>query len=96
MAEKVNVAEKLGVNKYTTDEHHAHIKINKEYPDKAEFDRVIRVCPAALYSEDENGTRYFDYLGCLECGTCRVLSESKVVESWNFPYGTFGIQYRFG
>lgn len=96
MAIKVNVAEKLGVNKYHTDEHTAHIQVDKEYPDQSEIDLVVKVCPAALYSVDENGTMFFDYLGCLECGTCKVLSEGKVVKNWNYPAGTKGIEYRFG
>ena len=93
---KVNVAEKLGVNKFNTDEKNSHIDVDKEYPDKEEVNRVIRVCPAALYSLDENGTMFFEYLGCLECGTCKVLSDGKVIKSWNYPAGTRGIEYRLG
>jgi len=93
---KVNTADKLGVNKYHTDEHNAHIEVDKQYPERAEIDRVIRACPAALYSTDENGTLFFDYLGCLECGTCRVLSTGKLIKAWNYPLGTLGIEYRFG
>ena len=96
MANKVNVAEKLGVNKYHTDEHNPHIQVDKEYLDRDEIERVVRVCPAALYSVDDNGTLFFDYLGCLECGTCKVLSEGKEVEDWNYPVGTKGVEYRLG
>ncbi len=96
MANKVNVAEKLGVNKYHTDEHNPHIEVDKEYSDKNEVDLVVRVCPAALYSVDEHGTLFFDYLGCLECGTCKVLSEGKVVKEWNHPASTKGVEYRLG
>lgn len=95
-AKKVNVAEKLGVNKYNTDEHNPHIEIDKEFPDQEEIERVVRVCPAALYSVDENGNLFFDYLGCLECGTCKVLSEGKVIKDWNYPASTKGVEYRFG
>lgn len=93
---KVNVAEKLGMNKYATDEHHPHIEVDKEYPDKQTVDQIIRICPAALYSVGDNEVLFFDYLGCLECGTCKVLSEGKVVKDWNYPAGTKGIEYRFG
>lgn len=96
MANKVNVAEKLGVNKFNTDEHNSHIEVDKEYADKNEVARLVRVCPAAVYSLDENGAMFFEYLGCLECGTCKVLSEGKVVKSWNYPLGTRGIEYRLG
>lgn len=95
-AKKVNVAEKLGVNKYNTDEHNPHIEIDKEFPDQEEIDQIVRVCPAALYSVDENGNLFFDYLGCLECGTCKVCSEGKVVKNWNYLASTKGVEYRFG
>lgn len=93
---KVNVAEKLGVNKYNTDEHNPHIEVDKEFLNQEEIDRVVRVCPAALYSVDENGNLFFDYLGCLECGTCKVVSEGKVVKNWNYPASTKGVEYRLG
>ena len=96
MASKVNVAEKLGVNKFLTDEHNSHIDVDKEYPDSKEINKVVRACPAAVYSVDESGTLFFEYLGCLECGTCKVLSEGKLVKSWNYPSGTRGVEYRLG
>lgn len=96
MAGKVNVAEKLGANKFNTDEHNAHIDVDKEYADKKEVDRVLRACPAAIYTLDDNGNLFFDYLGCLECGTCKTLSEGRLVKSWNYPVGTKGVEYRLG
>lgn len=93
---KVNVAEKLGVNKFNTDEHNSHIDVDKEYSDYDEIDRVVRVCPAATYSLDENKTLFFEHLGCLECGSCKVLSEGKLVKAWDYPLGTRGIEYRLG
>jgi len=95
-ANKVNIPDKLGINKFHTDEFNAHVEVDKAYPDKTEMDLLVRACPAALYSVDEKGTLFFDYLGCLECGTCRILSERKVVKSWNYPQGTLGIEYRMG
>ena len=96
MAKKVNVAEKLGVNKFYTDEKNSHIDVDKEHPDQNEINRVVRVCPAAAYSLDENGAFFFEHLGCLECGACKVLSEGKLVKSWSYPPGTKGIEYRLG
>ncbi|MBS7528320.1 MAG: ferredoxin like protein [Clostridiales bacterium] len=90
---KISVADKLGVNKFNVYEEKSHIVIDKQYPDAAEVDRVVRICPAALYTADANGVR-FDYLGCLECGTCRVLSGGKVVTDWQYPVGSFGVSFR--
>lgn len=90
---KMTVADKLGANKFNVYEEASHITVDKKHEDKAEIDRVVRICPAALYVRDENGVR-FDYLGCLECGTCRVLSGGKLVEEWNYPVGSFGVSFR--
>ena len=56
----------------------------------------MRVCPAALYKIDENGAKSFDYAGCLECGTCRIACGGTIVEKWENPQPTMGVEYRFG
>ncbi len=38
----------------------------------------------------------FDCAGCLECGTCRVLCGDTILKKWEFPQGTFGVEFRFG
>lgn len=91
----VNVDEKLGLDKYQVDEESAHIVLKDDYAD-AEFDKLVLACPAHLYKRDETGTKTFDYAGCLECGTCRYLCEGTVLESWGYPQGTMGVEYRFG
>lgn len=90
----VKVEEKLGIDKFHVDESNAHIEVNPQ----ASVDDImvlVRACPAGLYKY-EDGTLKFDSAGCFECGTCRILSEGKVVRKWTFPYGTFGIEYRYG
>ena len=56
----------------------------------------MRVCPAALYKINEDGTTSFDYAGCLECGTCRIACEGTIVRKWENPGPTMGVEYRFG
>ncbi len=51
------------------------------------------VCPAVLYKLDKNGEIIFDYAGCLECGTCRVMCKNKGIIKWEYPRGTFGGQF---
>ena len=87
----VNVDEYLAVNKYEVDEGNPHITLADDLDD-AEFDKLVKVCPAALYKRDEDGARSFDYAGCLECGTCRVLCEGPVVSKWKFPEATMGVE----
>lgn len=95
----VNVDAKLSLNKYDVDEEVAHIVLKDaaETPGfDAEFDKLVIACPAGLYRRDENGSPSFDYAGCLECGTCRILCSQTILEKWAFPGPTKGIEYRWG
>ena len=95
MKNTVNVDVKLGVNKFFVDEGEAHIEL-VDNPDLNEFKKLEVACPAGLYKRDENGNFNFDYAGCLECGTCRILCGKTILKKWEFPNGTFGIEYRYG
>ncbi|MDR2108029.1 MAG: ferredoxin family protein [Coriobacteriales bacterium] len=91
----VNVDEKLSVDKFNIDERNPHI-ILKDNPSTAEVDKLILCCPAALYKRDSQGEVSFDYAGCLECGTCRILAQDTVLEKWQYPGDARGISYRYG
>ena len=91
----VNVDEYLSLNKYEVDESNAHIELVED-PSDEEFDKLILVCPAALYKRDEDGKKSSDYAGCLECGTCRILCGDTIIEKWEFPQAGMGVSYRFG
>lgn len=91
----VNVDEKLAVNKFEVDEENPHISL-RENPVAAEFDKLVLCCPAGLYKRDEEGAECFDYAGCLECGTCRILCGDTILEKWEYPQMGAGVSYRFG
>ena len=91
----VTVDEYLSANKYEVDEENAHIELVED-PDMEEFKKLVRVCPAALYKIDGEGNTSFDYAGCLECGTCRIACGDTIVEKWDMPQPTMGVEYRFG
>lgn len=91
----INVDEKLGLNKFFVDEDNAHIELVSDI-DASEFANLEAACPAALYKKDANGNFNFDYAGCLECGTCRVLCADTIIKKWEYPNGTFGVGYRLG
>lgn len=91
----VNVDEMLSLDKYEVDEENAHIVL-KDDVDDGEFDKLVAACPAALYKRDEDGRKTFDYAGCLECGTCRILCGDTILEKWSFPGPTMGVEYRWG
>jgi len=91
----VNVEEKLALNKFNVDEDNAHILLSPDCSDE-EFDKLLLCCPAALYKKNDDGKKIFDYAGCLECGTCRILCGDTILEKWEYPQSTKGIQYRYG
>lgn len=91
----VNVDSYLAKNKYEVDEGNPHIEMVDD-PDDIEFDKLVRVCPAALYKRRENGVKSFDYSGCLECGTCRILCKDTIIKKWENPAPSMGVSYRFG
>lgn len=91
----VNVDSYLAKNKYEVDEGNPHIVLVED-PDDAEFDKLIRVCPAALYKRRDNNTKFFDYSGCLECGTCRILCGDTIIKKWENPGPNMGVEFRFG
>lgn len=95
----VNVDALLIANKYNVDEESAHIELaSKDLASlpAEEFGKLVRVCPAGLYRENEQGERSFDYAGCLECGTCRIACEDTIISKWNNPEPMMGVQYRYG
>lgn len=95
----VNVDELIALNHYNVDEENAHIVLagdDIDNVDDAEFAKLVRVCPAALYKVDDEGHKSFDYAGCLECGTCRIVAEATILAKWDNPGPTMGVQYRFG
>lgn len=91
----VNVDQLLSLNRYNVDEETPHIELI-DNPADSEFDKLIMVCPAALYKRDESGKKIFDYAGCLECGTCRIICGSTIIKKWENPSPTMGIEYRYG
>ena len=91
----VNVDEYLALNKYEVDEETAHIELVSD-ASTDEFEKLVQVCPAALYKVDEKGAQSFDYAGCLECGTCRIICGDTIIAKWEYPGPTMGIEYRYG
>ncbi|MDK2986438.1 MAG: ferredoxin like protein [Clostridia bacterium] len=91
----MSIEEKLGINKFTVDEGNPHIVIRNGF-NLEDLKKCAIACPAGLYVINDDDTVSFDFAGCLECGTCRVIcSESGSLE-WNYPQGTFGVEFRYG
>jgi ferredoxin like protein len=94
--ENLTAPELLGLNKFNIDEEEPHIILDKQICKSCQQKPCLLVCPALLYKIDKEGGITFDYAGCLECGTCRVMCKQKGIIKWTYPRGLFGINYRFG
>jgi ferredoxin like protein len=92
----MSVEQLLGFDKFAVDDDHAHIKVDKEICKTCPGKPCTYACPAGLYTVKE-GAISFDYAGCLECGTCRVVCpNAEKALTWAYPRGGFGIQFRYG
>lgn len=94
--ERMTASELLGLNRFSVDEEEPHIVLDKTICARCQDRACLYVCPAVLYKLDKNGEITFDYAGCLECGTCRIMCKTKGIVKWVYPRGTFGIGFRFG
>ena len=94
--ERLTPPELLSKNKFNVDEEEPHIIIDKAICARCVEKPCLYVCPAVLYKLDKNGEMSFDYAGCLECVTCRVMCKNKGIVKWVYPRGTFGVIYRQG
>jgi ferredoxin like protein len=94
MAFKGNIKGKLGLDVFKEGEKF-HIEINPDKKDDPRLLVCVRLCPAGLYSLDEQGQVVLSTDGCLECGTCKILCGDEVL-TWNYPEGAQGVQFRFG
>lgn len=73
----------------------AHIRIRAGMERDPRVKKAVLVCPAGLYTLDDDGVVTLTIDGCLECGTCRLACGTEVLE-WNYPEGGTGVQFRFG
>ncbi len=64
------------------DEEHPHIGVKAD-ADKQALELLVKACPAGLYKKQDDGSVRFDYAGCLECGTCRILGLGSALEQWD-------------
>lgn len=94
MSEVMGLKAKLGLNVFKENKDF-HIKIIAGQEKDARLKKAIMVCPAGLYSENEQGEVELSVDGCLECGTCLIACGAEVLD-WHYPEGGTGVQFRFG
>ena len=90
---RLSPEEALALNKFGVDEGHPHIVVDKSICARCTHRPCLVICPARLYRL-KDGQISFEFAGCLECGTCRVMCSEGGVKSWNYPRASFGVTYR--
>jgi ferredoxin like protein len=94
MSDGTDLKAKLGLDVFKPlSEPHIRIRSRKERDER--LLAAVRICPAGLYSRNDQGDVVLTTDGCLECGTCRLLCTTDVLE-WRYPEGGTGVQFRFG
>jgi ferredoxin like protein len=90
------VEEKLFQNRYLVDAGRPHIRVRPHDKPSAALLSLTRVCPAGCYARNDKGQVEITVDGCVECGTCRVVTARTGEVEWNYPRGGYGVLYKFG
>lgn len=85
--------ELLSLDKFSVNEGNPHIVVDKAVCTTCTRRACLVVCPARCY-QLKDGEVKFEYAGCLECGTCRIMCQDKGITAWNYPHATFGVTFR--
>ncbi|NLI93129.1 MAG: ferredoxin family protein [Peptococcaceae bacterium] len=84
--------------KLLTIRHHVsrtpHIVLDTEKCAACLLKPCLYFCPAGCFSLVDNELK-FQYEGCLECGTCRVMCANNALK-WDYPQGGYGVSVRLG
>lgn len=92
----IKVEEKLFQNRYMVDAGRPHIKVRPHEVPSKELLSLTHTCPAGCYAVNDRGQVEISADGCVECGTCRVLTAATGEVEWNYPRGGYGILFKFG
>lgn len=95
-APRAKVEEKLFQNRYLVDAGKPHIRVRPHEVPSASLLSMTTLCPAGCYTKTETGQVEVAADGCLECGTCRIVTQRTNEIEWHYPRGGFGVLYKFG
>lgn len=91
------IQEKLYQNRYMVDEGRPHIRLTTDGRNPSPALRsLVRICPAGCYEETPEGRIELSVDGCLECGTCRIVTQATGEIEWTWPRGGYGVLFKFG
>jgi ferredoxin like protein len=95
-AHAAKVEDKLYWDRFVVDAGRPHIKVRPHDVPSPALKAMVFACPAGCYAETDDGKVEISPDGCLECGTCRIVTAGTGEVEWNYPRGGFGILYKFG
>ena len=91
-----SVPERLAKDLFETDEGTPHIEVNQAIAKATGTGKLlVKVCPAHVYAEEEDGSISVEYAACLECGTCLAVAAPGALK-WHYPEGSMGVMFREG
>ncbi len=73
----------------------SHLEIDREKCKHCKEPCCLYICPANVYSQEEDGTITAAYENCLECGACRIACNMDAL-NWKYPKGGYGITFKHG
>ncbi len=90
---KKSIQDKLATIKYNCD-NKTHLIVNQKKCAKCKDKPCLAICPANVYSIDENTKEIIvQYENCLECGACRLACPKGAID-WNYPSSSCGVIYK--
>ena len=95
-ATAVKVEDKLFFDRFVVDAGRPHIRVKPHTAASPQLRAMVHLCPAGCYSAGADGLVEITPDGCLECGTCRIVTRATGEIEWDYPRGGFGILYKFG
>ncbi|OGI20207.1 MAG: 4Fe-4S ferredoxin [Candidatus Melainabacteria bacterium RIFOXYA12_FULL_32_12] len=88
-----HIDDKLFTVKYKSAES-SHLAPNQEDCAKCQDKACTFVCPANVYSWDEEQKKILvGFENCLECGACRIACSYQSL-SWNYPTAGCGVTFK--
>ncbi|MDR1825894.1 MAG: 4Fe-4S dicluster domain-containing protein [Bifidobacteriaceae bacterium] len=90
-----SLPDRLAKARFETDST-SHITVNQGAAKAAKAGPLlVRICPAGVYSLQDDGSIGVLHAACLECGTCLAVAPPGVLE-WHYPAGGMGVAFRQG
>ncbi|OGS49376.1 MAG: hypothetical protein A3K68_02515 [Euryarchaeota archaeon RBG_16_68_13] len=92
----LSVDDRVGLDTFEFDEE-PFITVDTEVCRTCDTKPCLYVCPAKVYRLEKDELVY-NVEGCIEMGACGVVCKhiGKGAIRWDYPRGSYGVEFRFG